>query len=121
MSKDKSTPKTKITRIKAGAKSESKTSPKEQVKQPKVVKKTERTLEKVSAKKTKKSKARRNPIRRLGAYIINSFRELKLVKWPNRKETWSMTLSVLAYSFLLIVIVLLLDNLYKWLFTLIIK
>jgi preprotein translocase SecE subunit len=31
-------------------------------------------------------------------YFINSWRELKLVHWPNRKETWRLTLAVFVFA-----------------------
>jgi preprotein translocase SecE subunit len=31
-------------------------------------------------------------------YIINSWREVKLVTWPNRKETWRLTAAVFIFA-----------------------
>jgi preprotein translocase SecE subunit len=31
-------------------------------------------------------------------YIINSWRELKLVTWPSRRETWRLTFAVFMFS-----------------------
>jgi len=31
-------------------------------------------------------------------YFRNSFRELRLVTWPSRKETWSLTFAVLIFA-----------------------
>jgi preprotein translocase SecE subunit len=31
-------------------------------------------------------------------YFINSWRELKLVTWPNRRETWRLTGAVVVFS-----------------------
>ncbi len=120
--------KTKVTRIKADDK---KTPPKsakvkttkiKNEEEPKTVAKkiTSEAKIKKEAKKEPK-KVRRNPISRFFAYIRDSFREIKLVKWPNRKESWSMTLAVIIYSLIIIAVVVLLDNLYSWLFKLVVK
>jgi len=42
-------------------------------------------------------------LRRIGQvfvprYLINSWREVKLVSWPNRKETWRLTLAVFIFA-----------------------
>lgn len=96
----------RITRIKAGGKKakKAKASPKKTI----------------AAQKTKTAK-HQNPLRAFGSYIKASFQEIRLVKWPNRRETWAMTLAVIVYSLLMIAIVLLFDNLYNWLFKLVIK
>jgi preprotein translocase SecE subunit len=31
-------------------------------------------------------------------YLINSWRELRQVRWPNRRETWRLTLAVFIFS-----------------------
>lgn len=97
----------RITRIKAGGKK---------------AKKTKTSPKRISTKTKKSGKANRtNPIRAFGSYIKASFREIRLVKWPTRRETWTMTLAVVIYSLVIIAIVLLFDNVYDWLFKLIIK
>ena len=57
----------------------------------------------------------------LGRYFRDSWRELKLVRWPNRKATWGLVLAVLGFSGFLVVLILLLDIAFKELFQLIIK
>jgi preprotein translocase SecE subunit len=97
----------RITRIKAGDKK---------------AKKAKTSSKKVGTKTKKPSKtSRTNPIRAFGSYIKASFREIRLVKWPTRRETWAMTLAVVIYSLVIIAIVLLFDNIYDWLFKLVIK
>lgn len=32
------------------------------------------------------------------SYFINSWRELRLVHWPNRRETWRLTLAVFIFA-----------------------
>ncbi|MBI2285812.1 preprotein translocase subunit SecE [Candidatus Saccharibacteria bacterium] len=50
-------------------------------------------------------------------YFINSWRELRLVTWPNRRETWRLTVAVLIFAIvfgaLVYVVDLGLDQLFK--------
>ena len=52
-------------------------------------------------------------------YFRGSFREIRQVRWPNRKATWKMVLAVLVYTALFVVIITLLDLFFTWLFSLI--
>lgn len=99
----------RVTKIKAGDKKTKKTK----------VDKVNRKKASPKFKKTKNPK-RRNPLRAFGSYIKAAFQEIRLVKWPTRKETWAMTLAVIVYSLIMIGVVLLLDNFYDWLFKLVI-
>lgn len=54
-------------------------------------------------------------------YFKNSWKELKNVRWPDRKATWSMIAAVIAFSAFFIIIITLLDIVFEWLFNLIIK
>lgn len=58
------------------------------------------------------------PFVALGRYIRDSWRELRLVRWPDRKTTWKMTFAVLIYCALMMVFILLLDTLFTFLFNL---
>lgn len=31
-------------------------------------------------------------------YFVNSWKEVKLVSWPNRRETWRLTLAVMVFA-----------------------
>ena len=55
----------------------------------------------------------------LGRYIRDSWRELRQVRWPNRKATWKMVLAVLVYTALFVAFISLLDLFFTWLFNLI--
>ena len=55
----------------------------------------------------------------LGRYIRDSWRELRQVRWPNRKATWKMVLAVLVYTALFVVLISLLDLFFTWVFNLI--
>lgn len=54
-------------------------------------------------------------------YLRDSWREIRQVRWPNRKATWKMVLAVLVYTALFVLIISLLDMFFTWLFSLIIK
>ena len=55
----------------------------------------------------------------LGRYIRDSWRELRQVRWPNRKATWKMVLAVLVYTAIFVIFISLLDLFFTWLFNLI--
>ena len=59
------------------------------------------------------------PFVALGRYLKGAWHELRQVRWPNRKATWKMVLAVLAYTAFFMVLILLLDLFFGWLFNLI--
>ncbi len=102
-------PATNITRIKASDSPE-----KSVVKQPAKPTKV--------AKKSSSHKKGFNilrPLKALGAYFKGAWSELKQVHWPNRQATWGMTSAVLLFTAFFIVLILLLDMLFKYVFQLI--
>ena len=58
------------------------------------------------------------PFIALGHYLRNSWREIRQVRWPSRTATWKMVLAVFIYAGLFIVLIMLLDALFTWLFNL---
>jgi preprotein translocase SecE subunit len=54
------------------------------------------------------------PFCAIGRYIRDSWRELRQVRWPNRKLTWQLTLAVIIFSVVLALIVLLADWVFQW-------
>ncbi|MBQ9017945.1 preprotein translocase subunit SecE [Candidatus Saccharibacteria bacterium] len=52
-------------------------------------------------------------------YLRESWREIRQVRWPNRKATWKMVLAVLVYTAIFVILISLLDLLFTWLFNLI--
>lgn len=72
-----------------------------------------------AAEGEKKKKGRKNPITAIGGYFAGAWYELRQVRWPNRKATWSLTLAVLAFTAFFMVLILLLDAAFKYLFELI--
>lgn len=61
------------------------------------------------------------PFVALGRYLRDSWREIRQVRWPNRKNTWKMTLAVLAYCAVFIVFIMLLDTFFTFLFKTFVK
>jgi preprotein translocase SecE subunit len=64
--------------------------------------------------------AKKNVFARIGGYFKGSWVELRQVRWPNRRATWGLTLAVLIFSAFFVVLILLLDTLFKYVFQLII-
>ena len=64
-------------------------------------------------------KRSKNPFKAIGGYFAGAWYELKQVRWPNRKATWSLTLAVIIFTAFFAVLILLLDALFKYLFQLI--
>jgi len=62
---------------------------------------------------------RRNPFRATADYFGGAWYELRQVRWPNRRATWGMTLALLAFTAFFVVLILLLDALFKYVFQLI--
>jgi len=57
-------------------------------------------------------------LRAIGSYFKGAWVELRQVRWPTRRATWGLTGAVLAYSAFFVVLVLLLDAAFKYLFEL---
>jgi preprotein translocase SecE subunit len=56
------------------------------------------------------------PLVSFGGYFKGSWIELRQVRWPDRKATWSMTLAVLLFTAFFVVLIVLLDAGFKFLF-----
>ena len=124
----------KITRIKAsdGPRNEK---PAEHIDEPAITRKKVVLKDKKSEKIARKEQKRREnaekegkkvfilfrPFVVFGRYLRDSWREIRQVRWPNRKATWKMVLAVLIYTALFVLIITLLDMFFTWLFSLIIK
>ncbi len=61
------------------------------------------------------------PFVRFGRYLRDSWREIRQVRWPNRKATWKMTLAVLVYVALFMIFLTLIDVFFTFIFDLIFK
>lgn len=56
------------------------------------------------------------PFVAIGRYLRDSWRELRLVRWPSRGNTWKMTFAVLVYCAIFIVFIILIDSLFTFIF-----
>jgi preprotein translocase SecE subunit len=84
--------------------------------------KTEKAIKAPKVKKPRATGEKNGLLKVLGAiggYFKGAWVELRLVRWPNRRATWSLTGAVLLYSAFFVVLVLLLDAGFKYLFELI--
>ena len=81
-------------------------------KKQKTDKKSVKVENKKSTKKGKKKKV---------GYFKGAWIELKQVRWPDRKSTWGMTFAVVLFTLFFVVLILLLDAGFKYLFDFIIK
>lgn len=81
--------------------------------------------EKISVFKTSKPKNPNahilTPILAVGGYFKDSWRELKQVRWPNRRNTWAMTAAVILFTGLALILIITLDYIFNELFKLLIK
>ena len=76
----------------------------------------------VKKKDTKDNSAKRqNPLAAFIGYFKGAWYELRQVRWPNRRATWSLTGAVLAFAAFFVVFILLLDALFKYIFELILQ
>ena len=92
----------------------------EDKKSEKLKRKEAKKAEKVINKKSdKKPFILIRPFVYLFRYIRDSWRELRQVRWPNRKATWKMVLAVIIYTALFVAVISLLDVFFSWLFKLI--
>lgn len=101
---------TTVTRIKAT--DSKKSAPAKAVAKP-VTQKSEKNTAAISAKSAL------TPFIALGTYFKGAWYELRQVRWPNRKQTWGLTAAVVVFSLFFIIMIVLLDALFKYLFELI--
>ena len=52
----------------------------------------------------------------IGRYFRDSWLELRQVRWPSRRATWKIFLAIVIYAALIMVLILLLDVLFTYLF-----
>lgn len=114
-------PETTVTRIKASDSqpASAKKAP-AKAKPAKTPTKDQKPKKPVTAEPLDGTGGRRNPFRAMGDYFKGAWYELRQVRWPDRKATWSMTGALLAFTAFFVVVILLLDMLFKYVFQLII-
>lgn len=73
-----------------------------------------------TASSKKSTSSRRNPLRAVRSYFVGAWQELKQVRWPDRRSTWAMTGALIAFTVVFVIVILLIDYGFSWLFKLII-
>ena len=116
-----------ITKIKANSAPRSENQPSAKAPQPsnQVVTKPTKS-DKKRSKKSPNTETTEKPLKSVfilarpfvafGRYLRDSWREIRQVRWPNRKATWKMTLAVLVYCAIFMAFILLLDTLFTFIF-----
>ena len=66
---------------------------------------------------TKRPFALFRPFIALGCYLVDSWKELRQVRWPNRSTTWKMVAMVIVYTLIFVVFLVALDVLYEFIFS----
>lgn len=56
------------------------------------------------------------PFVTFGRYLRDSWREIRQVRWPNRKATWKMVLAVFFYCAIFMIFILVLDTFFTFIF-----
>ena len=115
---------TKITRIKAkddGPKTQKEEQPEKVTRKVSVKAKNGESKKAVAEKKAKakeveKAEKKAAKKEKKVGYFRGAFQEIRQVRWPNRKETWKMTLSVIIYVVILAAAIMLLDALLQFIF-----
>jgi len=69
-----------------------------------------------TVKADKKPSAWTKPFRAIGGYFKGAWVELRQVRWPNRRATWSLTLAVILFSLFFAALILGLDALFSYIF-----
>jgi len=90
---------------------------KKAVKKEKVVKKEKKSLPMPLRIATAPFRFIFKPFAALGHYVHDSWLEIRQVKWPNRKATWGLVGSIFIYSAFFIILVMLLDALFNFIFS----
>ena len=76
--------------------------------------KTKVTVKKVKPEKTPSKWTK--PFRAIGGYFKGAWVELRQVRWPNRRATWSLTVAVILFSLFFAGLILGLDALFSYIF-----
>jgi preprotein translocase SecE subunit len=77
--------------------------------------------EKDNKKKRTVLKKMTRPFKALRDYFVGAWYELKQVRWTNRRATWALTGAVIAFTVFFVVLVMLLDAGFEFLFDKIIQ
>lgn len=61
-------------------------------------------------------KAWTKPFRAFGGYFKGAWVELRQVRWPDRRASWSLTLAVIIFSLFFALVIVGLDYVFSYLF-----
>lgn len=79
------------------------------------------SVQKTNSKKRSFLKKITKPFRALRDYFVGAWYELKQVRWTNRKATWALTGAVIAFTIFFVILIMLLDAGFEFLFEKIIR
>ena len=100
---------TVVRRVKASSAGSSAARTDEQRAKKKVAKPTKTTI-----KNDKETFFLLRPIFAIGRYFRNSWRELRQVRWTNRRSTWALTLAVIVFCLFFAGLIMLVDWIFNW-------
>lgn len=80
----------------------------------------QKTTKKVAAPKRASNNRFLKVLKSMAGYFVGAWQELKQVRWPTRRATWELTFAVLVFTAFFLVLIVLLDLLFKYIFELII-
>ena len=75
--------------------------------------------QKTAAQAAAAKKPTKNPFARLMRYFKGAWHELRQVRWPDRRATWGMTGALIVFTLFFVLVILLLDAGFNYLFKLI--
>ena len=111
---------TKVTRIKASETNEKSTSSVEKTTKKAGATTTAHAPITMKAVKKPRKKAKGQSVSsRIGGYFGGAWYELKQVHWPDRRNSWALTIGLIIFTLIFIAIILLLDALFQYLFGLV--
>jgi len=106
-----------VTRISASDASTSKKSTPKTVKKGAAAKATDTG----SAKRTQAEPKNGGVLGSVTGYFTGAWYELRQVRWPNRRATWSLTGAVIMFTAFFVLFIMLLDLVFSYIFELILK
>lgn len=104
-----------VKRIKLDSNNKSSTSEKE-VKTTKKVVETKKSTKSRKIAVPKAAKVAASPFTLFIGYVRGSWKELQMVRWPDRKASWSLTLAVILFTLFFAVLITLLDTAFQYIF-----
>ena len=73
-----------------------------------------------AAKEERKARRKfKNPLAPFGRYLKGAWYELRQVRWPDRRATWGMTGALILFTLFFVIVIVLLDMGFSYLFKLI--